>query len=241
MFENNPKDKEKKINDIEDFSKRNSISEVSLPYHYIFKIILIGDSNIGKTSIINRYIHNTFNDKYICTIGVDFMMKTLVVEETQIKLQIWDTAGMERYKQLTTSYYKGSHSAIIVFDLTNKASFDNIDYWLNLFYENSNPIFQKYVVLIGNKADLVDDIKVSREMIDNYIKDKNLQYTECSAKTGENISDVFESLGKKLYENFKFSYNEKVRSTEIRKSSRTTEGNFQSLIDKSKEKKSCNC
>jgi small GTP-binding protein len=239
MFESNNKDKEKKLNDNDEFSKRNSISEVSLPYHYIFKIILIGDSGIGKTSIINRYIHNSFNDKYICTIGVDFMMKTMNIEETQIKLQVWDTAGMERYKQLTTSYYKGSHSAIIVFDLTNKSSFDNVEYWLNLFYENSNPIFQKYVMLIGNKADMVDSIKVTPDMIEAFIKDRNIQYAECSARTGENISSVFESLGRKLFENFKFSYNEKIKSMELRKSSKTTEGNFQSLADKSKEKKSC--
>jgi len=241
MFENSHQDKEKKLNDYDDISKRNNISEIALPYQYIFKIILIGDSNIGKTSIINRYIHNSFSDKYICTIGVDFMMKTMTIEDTQLKLQIWDTAGMERYKQLTTSYYKGSHSAIIVFDLTNKSSFDNIDYWLNLFYENSNPLFQKYVIIIGNKADLTNDIQVSKEMIDNYIKDKNLQYRECSALSGENIHSIFENLGTKLYENFKFSYNDKIKSLELRKSLRPNEGNFQSLVDKKKQNRKCNC
>ena len=85
---------------------------------YIFKLILIGDSNTGKTSLINRYVHNTFDKKHMCTIGVDFMMKRLIVNNQPIKLQIWDTAGMERYKQITSSYYRGANGAVVVFDLS---------------------------------------------------------------------------------------------------------------------------
>ena len=96
-------------------------------YKFIFKIILIGASGTGKTSLINRYIYNNFHEKYLCTIGVDFMMKKVVLDDnTVIKLQIWDTAGMEKYKQITSTYYRGAQGAIVVFDLSSQTSFNSV-------------------------------------------------------------------------------------------------------------------
>ena len=121
----------------------------SSSYQYLFKIILIGDSFTGKTSLINRYIHKSFADKYLCTIGVDFTMKAVeLTDKTNIKLQIWDTAGMERYKQITTSYYRGAQACIIVFDLTNKYTFENLNKWVREYNKYHNPLFEKNIILV---------------------------------------------------------------------------------------------
>ena len=96
-------------------------------YNYIFKIIIIGDSNTGKTSILNRYVKRTFNEHYVCTMGVDFLMKTIILNNSLMKLQLWDTAGMEKFKHITHSYYRGAHAAIICFDLTSRVSFKSLN------------------------------------------------------------------------------------------------------------------
>ena len=138
-------------------------------YKFIFKIILIGDSGTGKTSLINRYIYNNFHEKYLCTIGVDFMMKKVVLDDnTVIKLQIWDTAGMEKYKQITSTYYRGAQGAIVVFDLSSQTSFNSVSKWVNDFKQISNPNYHQTIYIVGNKNDLVDKREVTQEDIDNY-------------------------------------------------------------------------
>lgn len=209
-------------------------------YQYIFKIILIGDCNIGKTSIINRYIHNTFESVYLCTIGVDFMMKTIDIDDRQIKLQIWDTAGMERYKQVTTSYYRGAQAAIVVFDLTNKTSFENVPKWISGFFEYSNPLFQKHLLLVGNKSDLVEERKVTQEEIETYIKINSFEYIECSAKDGKNIENIFINLGHKLYDNYKYANVVKSSPVETKKITILNSNiAFQDLLKKEEKNKCC--
>jgi len=228
----------------ETLEKKDHISG-SLLYQYIFKIILIGDCNIGKTSLINRYIHNSFENEYLCTIGVDFMMKTLEIEDKQIKLQIWDTAGMERYKQVTTSYYRGAQAAIVVFDLTNRSTFENVPKWVSGFYEYSNPLFQKHLVLVGNKSDLVNERKVSKEEIETYVKINSFEYIECSAKSGDNVENIFKNIGIKLYENYKTSNNLRRKSSEV--STPGSKGtilnskmsHFEDLLNKKSKSKCC--
>ena len=159
-------------------------------FQFIFKLILIGNSGTGKTSIINRFINEKFEDSYKCTIGVDFLLKKIKINEQNIKLQIWDTAGMEKYKQITTSYYRGAHGAIVVFDLTNKESFNDVHKWVNDFSnitnQNSN---MRSVVIVGNKNDLIDKREVSQDDIDKYISINNFNYVETSAKEGSNIEE----------------------------------------------------
>lgn len=193
-------------NDKKEFDNASVDSDSSKNYQLLFKIILIGDSGIGKTSIINRYVNNMFTDKYLCTIGVDFMMKTVDLEKSSIKLQIWDTAGMERYRQITTSYYRGANAAIIAFDLTCKRSFDNLKKWIGMYYEYSNPLISKSVVLVGNKVDLEDAREVSKEEIDDIIKlNPDFSYIEVSAKSGENIPEIFNQIALKLFKELKSS------------------------------------
>jgi small GTP-binding protein len=210
-------------------------------YQYIFKIILIGDSNIGKSSLITRYVTNSFSDKYICTIGVDFMMKSMQYEDQSIKLQIWDTAGMEKYRQITSSYYKGTQAAIICFDLTNKNTFNSVEKWYSDFSQFHNSLFEKIIVLVGNKCDLIEERAVEMDEIENLCKLNKFVYFETSAKTGENVESLFEDLGKKLYMVYKNNIDKKIRNAvQVRKST-GFEGSdkYQSLIMMEERKKKC--
>lgn len=187
-------------------SNSNSDFSESKKYQYLFKVILIGDTGCGKTSIINRYINNTYSNKYICTIGVDFMMKSIDIENTTIKLQIWDTAGMERYRQITTSYYRGANTALIVFDLSDHKTFENVNKWINQYYEYSNPLMPKYIVLVGNKSDKESEVEVKRDEVEELLKiNSDFVYFETSAKSGDNIKELFDNIGRRIYEDFKTS------------------------------------
>ena len=167
-------------------------------YEYIFKIIIIGNSNVGKTSIINRFTDKEFKDKHLATLGCDFHMKTIMINEKMIKIQIWDTAGMEKYQSITKSYYRGAQACLIVFDITNRESFESIDNWIENFNKFSNPNIQKIILLIGNKCDLGIDRKISYEEAENYSRVNNLLYYETSAKDDINIHEVFHFLGSQL-------------------------------------------
>lgn len=173
-------------------SQSLSQSEENSVYKYIFKIILIGDSGTGKTSLINRYINNKFDSKYQCTIGVDFLMKKITLEDqTPIKLQIWDTAGMEKYKQITSTYYRGAQGAIVVFDLTSQSSFDSVGKWVDDFCAISNPKYHQTIYIVGNKSDLQKERVVSQEDIDTYCSLNNFKYIEASARTGHGVQKLF--------------------------------------------------
>ena len=126
----------------------------NLSYDYIFKVALIGDSGTGKTSILLRFIDDTFKDDTKSTIGVDFKLVTLELENNvYAKMQIWDTCGSERFKSLTSSFIKTCNAFVLVFDLTRISSFQNIDHWINIIKENTSP---KFMILIGNKSDLTE-------------------------------------------------------------------------------------
>jgi small GTP-binding protein len=236
------KDKSLKFSKIEEINTNEKKSKKdTINYQYIFKIILIGDQNIGKTSLISRYVTNCFTDKYICTIGVDFMMKSISFENQTIKLQIWDTAGMEKYKQITTSYYKGTQAAIICFDLTNKNSFNSVRRWYSEFSNYYNPLFEKTVILVGNKSDLEDEREVIREEIENLCNLNNFVYYETSAKTGDNVECLFDEIAKRLYFSYKNHINGQIRdAVKIRKSSGLSGADkFQNLILMHEKKKKC--
>ena len=167
-------------------------------YEYIFKIIIIGNSNVGKTSLIHRFIDNKYNEKHLATLGCNFHMKTISINEKIIKIQIWDTAGMEKYQSITKSYYRGAQACLIVFDITNRESFDSIGNWIENFNNFSNPNIEKIIILIGNKCDLGIDRKINFEEAENFSRVNNLFYYETSAKEDININEVFHFLGNEL-------------------------------------------
>jgi Ras-related protein Rab-11A len=161
-------------------------------YDMIFKIVLIGDSGVGKTNILCRYIKNEFNINTKSTVGVEFGSKNITHENYRIKAQIWDTAGQERYKSITNAYYKGSKGAFIVFDLSKKETFQNADKWLNELQGNTETDI--IIILIGNKADLEREREVSREEAEAKADQYKIAYFETSALQAVNIDKAFDMM-----------------------------------------------
>ncbi|KAL8554034.1 hypothetical protein ACS0TY_002317 [Phlomoides rotata] len=134
---------------------------MSNEYDYLFKLLLIGDSSVGKSCLLLRFADDSYVDSYISTIGVDFKIRTVELDGKTIKLQIWDTAGQERFRTITSSYYRGAHGIIIVYDVTEMESFNNVKQWLNEIDRYANDSVCK--LLVGNKCDLVESKVVSTE------------------------------------------------------------------------------
>ena len=152
-------------------------------YDYLFKVILIGDAACGKSSLLMKYCDNIFPENYECTIGVDFKMKTIQRNDKYAKLQIWDTAGQERYKPMTSSYYKGSHGCVIVYDITKRESFESVPQWIEQ-YKNTANLKGGKIILVGNKCDLDSKRDVESEEQNRISTMYDVEHLECSAKTG---------------------------------------------------------
>ena len=149
----------------------------------------MGDAGVGKSSIILRYTNNEFNASLVSSIGVDFKSKDILINNQKIKIQIWDTAGHERFRTITTSYYRGAHTIVIVFDLSSRVSFEHIDNWLEQINKYAKENVLKY--LVGNKSDLVEKREVSTEEAKSVANKYNIPYIETSAKNSTNINDMF--------------------------------------------------
>ena len=167
-------------------------------YDFIFKILLLGDSNVGKSSLISRYVDGLWSDVFVPTIGVDFKIKTLEIGNKNIKMQIWDTAGQERFRNIISSYFRGSHGILLIYDITNKNSFNNLQDWLEVIENNANKNVLK--ILIGNKNDLEEDRQIKTEEGQSFANRNNMQFIETSAKTNTNVTDAFEALAKIMME-----------------------------------------
>ena len=169
-------------------------------YDLIFKIVLIGDSGVGKTNILSRYLTNEFSLTTQATVGVEFGSKIIKKGEKLIKLQIWDTAGQERYKSITSAYYKGAKGAFVVYDITRAKTFKNIDRWILELKANGNEDI--LIVLIGNKLDL----EKSREVLVDDVKKKaeelKVAYFETSALDGSNIEHAFDVIVDQMVKKF---------------------------------------
>lgn len=184
----------KTSNNLSQFESENNDLKKEI---FNFKIILLGDIAVGKTSILSRFCTNTYSSDYKCSIGVEFKVKSLNVDQSTIAdLKIWDTCGDERYRAVTRQYYNESKGVILVFDLTNKESFKKLDFWIEDVRVNSPE--EASIILVGNKSDLVDQRKVSQKEIAEFANKKKLDFLEVSAKTGTNISFLFEKLSMKL-------------------------------------------
>jgi len=160
-------------------------------YDYLIKILLVGNTGVGKSALVNKYTDNEFDEKYISTIGVDFKVKTIVINSKTVKLQMWDTAGQERFRTITSSYYRGAHGILVVYDITNKESFDSIINWLSEIEQFSK--HKPAIICIGNKNDLPNR-EVSKKTAETFLKTINIDYYETSAKTRLNLNDIFEDL-----------------------------------------------
>ena len=180
--------------------KSNNLNNTKDPssYNFLFKIIIIGDTHVGKSNILLRFADDVFQESFQPTIGVDFKIKSLVFEDIPIKLQLWDTAGQERFRNITNSYYKGAHGIILVYDITNHMSFQNLDIWLEEVEKHGASNLTK--ILIGNKCDLQDMRQVDKQEAMNKAEDSGMPLLETSAKDGINVEKVFLYLIKEIKE-----------------------------------------
>ena len=162
------------------------------------KILIIGDSNVGKTSLFLNYCENDFPESYLATIGVEYKIKKIKKNGLIVQLQIWDTAGQERFKSITKSFYHGANGILFVYDITNRKSFLNIKEWLK-DVENKNTNFKK--ILVGNKIDLKEKNKIINKEDEIYAKTKKIYRIETSAKYGTNVDEAFNKLIDLIFEN----------------------------------------
>ena len=170
-------------------------------YDLMFKILILGDSGVGKSSLFLRYTKNEFNQDMRSTIGVEFGLKFLKIENFQLKIQIWDTAGMERYRSITNAYYKGAKGVIIVYDICRKKSFDNVDNWIEDFKSKADE--DAVILLIGNKSDLNEQREVSIEEAELKAQKNKYGFMETSAKDNNNVEKAFETLFEEIVKIYK--------------------------------------
>ena len=165
----------------------------------VYKILLLGDSEVGKSCFLMRYADNVFVDNYITTIGLDYKLKYVQLDSGQvIKVQLWDTAGQDRYRTIAKNYYKGSHGILLLYDVTKTSSFENIREWIKDIREE---VYEKAIIfLIGNKIDKKDQIKIKTEDAEKLAEEFNIPFFEASAKSGENVDEIFKALYKKISE-----------------------------------------
>eukprot|EP01120_Amphizonella_sp_Union-15-10_P013291 TRINITY_DN6148_c0_g1_i1.p1 TRINITY_DN6148_c0_g1~~TRINITY_DN6148_c0_g1_i1.p1 ORF type:complete len:199 (+),score=44.62 TRINITY_DN6148_c0_g1_i1:102-698(+) len=171
----------------------------------LLKIIVLGESGVGKTSLLLRYVNNKFTMATKSTIGADFLSKQITVDDKPTTLQIWDTAGQERFQGLGTSFYRGSDGAIFVFDVTRKNTFDELSNWKKSFliqtnHEDNNEF---PMLIIANKIDKEEERQVSRQSIEKWCQDNNLPFVECSAKEALNVDKAFYTIAKTVISKLK--------------------------------------
>jgi small GTP-binding protein len=164
-------------------------------YNYIFKLLLIGDSGVGKSNILWRFTDENFNSSSISTIGIDFRIKTIEIDGKKVKLQIYDTAGQERFRSITQAYYRGAKGVIFVYDVGSEKSFDNVKIWMKEIASNCDDIKS---ILVGNKIDTIK--KVSDDEVLRVSNEYGIDYIEASAKMNINIEKIFIEITKKIME-----------------------------------------
>jgi len=166
----------------------------SAPYDIQIKLLMIGDSGVGKTCLLLRYANDSFSPTFITTIGIDFKIKNIDIDGTKIKLQIWDTAGQERFRTITTSYFRGAQGILLVYDVTDRRSFESIRNWISQIQQHADVHVNK--ILVGNKCDMLDEKVVSTEEGEKLAKEFNMPFWECSAKNNINVEESFIGIGR---------------------------------------------
>ena len=207
-------------------NNENSANEISL------KILILGDSSVGKTSLLLKYVEGYFPLIYVATIGVEYKIKTININGTEINLHIWDTAGQERFRSMTQNFMKGADGIIYVFDITQKNSFHNLKHWIKES-EQATIGFKK--IIVGNKIDLEDKREVDKEFFKNFCNTNGVIGFETSAKLGINVSECFEKLaksivGEKTKDELLMTYSEQARERGL---------SIQKKKEKKQKKKKC--
>ena len=164
-------------------------------YDHLYKLLLIGDSGVGKSSLLLNYCDGDFNPSYISTIGVDFRVQQTEVDGKFLKLQIWDTAGQERFRTITSSYYRGAHGIIVCYDVTDRESFENVKQWLHEIDRYASKNVSK--ILVGNKSDLARSVTMDEAQ--QLARDLKLEYAETSAKRGTEVKNAFQQLTRTVH------------------------------------------
>lgn len=170
-------------------------------YDYLFKLLLIGDSGVGKSCLLLRFADDTYTESYISTIGVDFKIRTIDLDAKTIKLQIWDTAGQERFRTITSSYYRGAHGIIVVYDTTDLESFNNVKQWLHEIDRYASENVNK--LLVGNKSDLTSKRAVSYDQAKEFADSLGIAFIETSAKSSTNVEKAFMTMASQIKERYK--------------------------------------
>jgi len=165
-------------------------------YDYLFKLLLIGDSGVGKSCLLLRFADDTYTESYISTIGVDFKIRTIELEGKTVKLQIWDTAGQERFRTITSSYYRGAHGIIVVYDVTDTDTFTNVKQWLQEIDRYASEGVNK--LLVGNKSDLTTKKVVEYSVAKEFAEQLNIPFLETSAKSATNVEQAFLTMAKQI-------------------------------------------
>lgn len=218
---------------------------------YVYKIVVIGDSAVGKTQILSRFAKNEFTFDSKSTIGVEFQTRTVSIQNKVIKAQIWDTAGQERYRAVTSAYYRGALGAMLVYDITKRQTFDHVARWVEELRAHADSSI--IIMLIGNKADLIDGRQVPTEDAVEFAQDQGLFFSETSALTGDNVETAFFKVLEEIYD--RVSKKSLVgRSNENRgksngdgdnlvnlKGSKIDVGNEEMEISEMKKVSSCSC
>ncbi|XP_037052437.1 ras-related protein Rab-35 [Bradysia coprophila] len=199
---------------------------MSRDYDHLFKLLIIGDSGVGKSSLLIRFSDNTFSGNYITTIGVDFKIRTVLINGQRVKLQIWDTAGQERFRTITSTYYRGTHGVIIVYDVTNGESFANVKRWLQEIEHNCDVVNK---ILVGNKNDDPNRKVVITEDAQRFAKQMDIQLFETSAKDNINVEEMFLTI------------TEKVLRHKLQQNAQNSEPNDKVTLKKSHGKKKSKC
>ncbi|KAJ2367240.1 GTP-binding protein [Coemansia sp. RSA 2611] len=173
-------------------------SQKNTSYDYLMKLLLIGDSGVGKSCVLLRFSDDSFTPSFITTIGIDFKIRTIELDGKRIKLQIWDTAGQERFRTITTAYYRGAMGILLVYDVTDERSFNNIENW----YKNVEHYASEGVnkILIGNKCDIEGSRAVSKESGQKLADELGIKFLETSAKSNTNVDEAFITLARDIKE-----------------------------------------
>lgn len=167
-------------------------------YDYLFKLLLIGDSGVGKSCLLLRFADDTYTESYISTIGVDFKIRTIELDGKTVKLQIWDTAGQERFRTITSSYYRGAHGICVVYDVTDMDSFNNVKQWLQEIDRYATEGVNK--LLVGNKSDMEDKKVVEYTVAKEFADSLGIPFLETSAKNASNVEQAFLTMARQIKE-----------------------------------------
>ena len=186
-----------------------------------YKVLLLGNSYVGKTCILLRYSEDSFTENYDVTIGLNYRIKTLEIDNTTVKMQIWDTSGEEKFKSIAKNFYRGAHGVVLVYDICELNSFLDVKSWIEQIIENSEND-DIIMILCGNKSDKEQNRKVSRDEGEQLAKSYGIPFYECSAKSGLNINEVFDDMCKRIHEKVKIHGNKnnggvKLNSKNIKK------------------------